>query len=227
MKYNEITKGIFVDRPNRFIANVIIDDKPYVCHVKNTGRCRELLVKGCTVYLEKSGNPQRKTPYDIVAVQKGSRLINMDSQAPNKAVKEWLEDKLPFGKGMKVFPEKTFGKSRFDFLLESSRGKKLYLEVKGCTLETDGVVKFPDAPTQRGVKHIHELIECRKNGFDAALLILVQMDNVKYFTPNYETDPEFGEAVKQAKKAGVRLMCYDCAVTPDSMTVGKPVKIRL
>ncbi len=227
MNYKNIVCGEFIDRPNRFIANVMIDSKPCVCHVKNTGRCKELLIKGCKVYLEKSENPGRKTPYDLIAVQKGERLINMDSQAPNKAVSEWLTLKKPFGEGWKVSAEKRYKKSRFDFMLEHESGKKMYLEVKGCTLEQNGVVMFPDAPTQRGLKHIEELIECVNDGYEAVLLILVQMENVKYFTPNYATHKEFGDAMKLASQKGVKLMCYDCLVEPDSLTVNTKIKIVL
>ena len=228
MKYKNICEGRFVERPNRFIAYVEINGKVEVCHVKNTGRCRELLVSGCKVFLEKSDNPKRKTNYDLVAVQKGERLINMDSQAPNKAVFEWLNKTKPFGKDMIVSPEKTYGNSRFDFCIKSDKGDKtIYLEVKGCTLEKDGVVKFPDAPTERGLKHINELTECVKNGFGAVVLILVQMDNVKYFTPNYETHAEFGNALKKAQKEGVTILCYDSIVTLESIDVGKPVDVRL
>lgn len=228
MKYRNIHKGKFISRPNRFIANVEINAQTEICHVKNTGRCKELLVSGCTVYLEKSDNPKRKTMYDLVAVQKGERLINMDSQAPNKAVEEWLKNHMPFGKDMEVFAEKTFGSSRFDFCLKSNKtDRTIYLEVKGCTLENNGVVKFPDAPTQRGTKHIYELINCTEQGYEAVLLILVQMDNVKFFTPNYDTDPNFGQALKEAKEKGVTLLCYDCKVTPDSMSLNKSVEIKL
>ena len=160
-------------------------------------------------------------------MQKGERLINMDSQAPNKAVSEWLTLKKPFGEGWKVSAEKRYKKSRFDFMLEHESGKKMYLEVKGCTLEQNGVVMFPDAPTQRGLKHIEELIECVNDGYEAVLLILVQMENVKYFTPNYATHKEFGDAMKLASQKGVKLMCYDCLVAPDSLTVNKIIKIVL
>ena len=227
MKYENIVCGEFIDRPNRFIANVMIDSKPYVCHVKNTGRCKELLIKGCKVYLEKSGNPERKTLYDLVAVKKGERLINMDSQAPNKAAFEWLVNKKPFGEGWRVLAEKSYKKSRFDFMLEHESGRKMYLEVKGCTLEENGVVMFPDAPTQRGLRHIGELIECIKDGYEAVLLILVQMKDVKYFTPNYATHKEFGDAMKLASEKGVKLLCYDCLVAPDSMVVDREVEIVL
>lgn len=226
MRYDNIHKGKFLSRPNRFIANVEIDGKAEVCHVKNTGRCKELLVEGCTVWLEHSDSELRKTAFDLVAVKKGDRLINMDSQAPNKAVGEWLREKMPFGEGFSVYPEKKYGNSRFDFYLES-QDRKIFMEVKGCTLEKDGVVLFPDAPTLRGVKHIEELSHCLDEGYEAYIMILVQMSYVKYFTPNYDTHPEFGEALEKASRKGVKILCYDCDVTPDSLTVGKPVKVKL
>lgn len=226
MRYDNIHKGKFLSRPNRFIANVEIDGKAEVCHVKNTGRCKELLVEGCTVWLEHSDSESRKTAFDLVAVEKGDRLINMDSQAPNKAVGEWLREKMPFGESFSVYPEKKYGNSRFDFYLES-QDRKIFMEVKGCTLEKDGVVLFPDAPTLRGVKHIEELSHCLDEGYESYIMILVQMSDVKYFTPNYDTHPEFGEALEKASRKGVKILCYDCNVTHDSMTVGKPVKVKL
>lgn len=226
MRYDNIHKGTFLSRPNRFIANVEIDGKAEVCHVKNTGRCKELLVEGCTVWLEHSDSASRKTAFDLVAVKKGDRLINMDSQAPNKAVGEWLREKKPFGEGFSVYPEKKYGNSRFDFYLEA-QDRKIFMEVKGCTLEKDGVVLFPDAPTLRGVKHIEELSHCIDEGYEAYIMILVQMSDVKYFTPNYDTHPEFGEALEKASRKGVTILCYDCNVTHDTMTVGKPVKVKL
>lgn len=226
MRYDNIHKGKFLSRPNRFIANVEIDGKAEVCHVKNTGRCKELLIEGCTVWLEHSDSESRKTAFDLVAVEKGDRLINMDSQAPNKAVGEWLREKMPFGESFSVYPEKKYGNSRFDFYLES-QDRKIFMEVKGCTLEKDGVVLFPDAPTLRGVKHIDELSHCLDEGYESYIMILVQMSDVKYFTPNYDTHPEFGEALEKASRKGVKILCYDCNVTHDSMTVGKPVKVKL
>lgn len=193
--------------------------------MKNTGRCKELLIEGCTVWLEHSDSASRKTAFDLVAVEKGDRLINMDSQAPNKAVGEWLREKMPFGEGFSVYPEKKYGNSRFDFYLES-QDRKIFMEVKGCTLEKDGVVLFPDAPTLRGVKHIEELSHCLDEGYESYIMILVQMSDVKYFTPNYDTHPEFGEALEKASQKGVKILCYDCNVTHDSMTVGKPVKVK-
>ena len=206
MRYDNIHKGKFLSRPNRFIANVEIDGKAEVCHVKNTRRCKELLIEGCTVWLEHSDSASRKTAFDLVAVEKGDRLINMDSQAPNKAVGEWLREKMPFGEGFSVYPEKKYGNSRFDFYLES-QDRKIFMEVKGCTLE--------------------KLSHCLDEGYESYIMILVQMSDVKYFTPNYDTHPEFGEALEKASRKGVKILCYDCNVTHDSMTVGKPVKVKL
>lgn len=228
MRYSNIVSGEFVSRPNRFIANVEINGQLKVCHVKNTGRCKELLLPGVEVFLEHSSNPDRKTEYDLVAVRKGKRLINMDSQAPNKAVLEWLLSEKPFGEDMVPFPESAWGGSRFDFMLKSEKtDRKLYLEVKGCTLERDGVALFPDAPTERGVKHLRELMRCREEGMEAAVMILIQMERIKYFTPNYATHREFGDMMKQAQQKGVTLLCYNSKVTPESLTVNAPVEIRL
>lgn len=228
MKYKNIHKGIFKSRPNRFIANVEIDGKIEVCHVKNTGRCKELLVTDAAVYLEKSDNPNRKTLYDLIAVEKGDRLINMDSQVPNRAVEEWIKAGGLIGENPYVRPESKFGDSRFDFYVESvTAERKAYVEVKGCTLECDGAAKFPDAPTLRGIKHINELIKCAQNGFEAYIIFLIQMSNINYFTPNYETHPKFGEALKNANKKGVKILAFDSIVTPDSIILNKPVDIRL
>ncbi|MCM1329115.1 MAG: DNA/RNA nuclease SfsA [Ruminococcus sp.] len=223
MKYENIVKGRFLERPNRFVAYVEIDGREEVCHVKNTGRCRELLVHGCTVYLDKAKNPERKTKYDLVAAEKGERLINMDSYAPNLAAGEFLPKIFP---GSIIKSEYTYGKSRFDFYIELN-SRKILLEVKGVTLEKDGVVMFPDAPTERGLKHVRELAECVKKGYEGYLLFVVQMGKVKYFTPNNETHPQFGEALKEAKRAGVKLLAYDCEVAPDGMEINGPVSIIL
>lgn len=223
MKYENIVKGRFLERPNRFTAIVEIDGREEVCHVKNTGRCRELLVRDCTVYLDKAKNPERKTKYDLVAVEKGQRLINMDSYAPNIAAGNFLPQIFP---NCIIKPEYTYGNSRFDFYIKDNY-RKILLEVKGVTLEQDGVVMFPDAPTERGLKHVNELIGCTKKGYEAYLLFVIQMDKVKYFTPNRATHPEFGEALKKASREGVKLLAYDCAVTPDSMEIKSPVCIKL
>lgn len=223
MRYEKVVKGKFLSRPNRFVAWVEVNGGEELCHVKNTGRCRELLVSGCTVFLALSENPARKTKYDLIAVQKGGRLINMDSYAPNLAAGEFLPTLFP---DSIIKSEYTYGNSRFDFYIKDN-SRKILLEVKGVTLEQDGVVMFPDAPTERGLKHVRELIKAVGEGYEAYLLFVVQMDKVKYFTPNISTHPEFGEVLKQAEAAGVKLLAYDCAVTPESMTVNRPVRIIL
>ena len=224
MKYSNIYKGTFLQRPNLFIAICEIDGKEEVCHVKNTGRCRELLVKGATVYLEKSSNPNRKTQFDLIAVEKNDILINMDSQIPNFVVAESLN---------KIFSDITFvkqeykyGNSRFDIYVETET-EKIFVEVKGVTLENDGVVRFPDAPTERGIKHLKELQKAVKEGYRACVVFLVQMQDVKYFEPNYKTHPEFAEELKKAYKNGVEIFVYDSIVTPDEIELNSPIKIKM
>ena len=215
MIYKNITKAIFVDRPNRFIAHVSVNGTVETVHVKNTGRCKELLIPGAEVWLTGSDNPLRKTRYDLVAVRKSNgMLINIDSQAPNKVAYEWLT-----GQGFdKITPEYTYGKSRIDFCME--RGNERFLmEVKGCTLEMDGIGFFPDAPTQRGVKHNRELIKAKSEGYHAVLAFIIQMDGITEVRANVATHPEFGEALEDAKRAGVRILFLPCHVEPDSITV--------
>ena len=225
MNYSNMVPGTFRARPNRFIAHIDIDGREQVCHVKNTGRCRELLTPGADVYCQESGNPARKTKYDLIAVRKGSRLINMDSQAPNAAAKEWL---LRGGLGQieDLKPEFKHGDSRFDFSFLKD-GKRCFLEVKGVTLETDGVCAFPDAPTDRGVKHLKGLTRAVEEGFGGYVLFVIQMEDVKYLHPNDVTDPAFGSALREAAAAGVEVLAMDCAVTPDSMVIRKHVEVRL
>jgi len=298
MKYNKVVPGIFIKRPNRFIAHVMINGNEEICHVKNTGRCKELLIPGCTVYCSVSDNPQRKTKFDLVAVKKirncraivaaettsesnsnarlapkgksnakatNTLLVNMDSQAPNAAVKEWLASGAsPFGDIDFLKPECKHGNSRFDFYLEikeqntlakqngiadnsssqrigndpntidadtnhisKSKTRKIFVEVKGVTLEQDGVVLFPDAPTERGVKHVHELIQCHGEGYETYILFVVQIDHASYFTPNRKTHPQFADALCEAKQAGVQLLAYTCKITPDEMVMDKPLPIKL
>ena len=232
MKYKgRIKEGVFLSRPNRFIAYVMVDGREEKCHVKNTGRCRELLVPGCKVYLEESENPNRSTRFDLIATEKkvgdSSILINMDSQAPNSVVEEWLRKGELFGEKAEVKREVTYSDSRFDFSITDESGRISFLEVKGCTLEKNGVVMFPDAPTERGVKHVKELIKAKKEGYGAYILILVQMNGVKYFVPNWDTHPAFGEALREAKRNGVVILCYDSIVTSDSITLFKSVPIVL
>ena len=225
MNYSNMVPGTFRARPNRFIAHIDIDGREQVCHVKNTGRCRELLTPGADVYCQESGNPARKTKYDLIAVRKGSRLINMDSQAPNAAAKEWL---LRGGLGQieDLKPEFKHGDSRFDFSFLKD-GKRCFLEVKGVTLETDGVCAFPDAPTDRGVKHLKGLTRAVEEGFGGYVLFVIQMEDVKYLHPNDVTDPAFGSALREATATGVEVLAMDCAVTPDSMVIRKHVDVRL
>ena len=227
MKYNNIVEGRFIERPNRFIAKVEIGGVTETVHVKNTGRCRELLVKGTTVYLEKSNNPERKTGYDLIAVLKnGKTLINMDSQIPNAVTEEWLKKGNLFSKDAIIRREVTHNKSRFDFYIEEG-GRKIFLEVKGCTLETDGIARFPDAPTERGVKHINELIDCVKEGFEAYILFVIQMKGIKHFEPNDVTHKAFGDALRNAESKGVRILAYDCNVTKDTIEIDKEIKVFL
>ena len=225
MFYKNIISGRFLSRPNRFIAHVEIDGQDTVCHVKNTGRCKELLTPGAAVWCERSDNPTRKTLYDLIAVQKGHRLINMDSQAPNKAAYEWLS-----GGGLGALEnlraETTYGASRFDFSFEKG-GKRCFLEVKGVTLEQDGICAFPDAPTQRGAKHLRELTALAAEGFGAYVLFVIQMTDARYLHPNDVTDPAFAAALREAAQAGVEILAMDCAVTPDSMTIQNPVAVKL
>ena len=281
MKYNQVVPGTFLQRPNRFIAHVLINGKEEICHVKNTGRCRELLIPGCTVYCAVSDNPQRKTKYDLIAVEKiiesqtvfanagipsqhvkstpeahSTLLVNMDSQVPNAAVKEWLRSGAsPFGSTDYMKPEYKYGNSRFDFYLECktetkrtgvssnstekteamqapteneiTHPRKIFLEVKGVTLEDNGVVLFPDAPTERGVKHVRELIRCLEEGFETYVLFVVQMERALYFTPNRKTHPQFADALCDAQNAGVHLLAFTCKVTPDEMKIDKELKVRL
>ena len=225
MRYENMVPGIFLRRPNRFIAHIMIDGKEEVCHVKNTGRCRELLPEGAQVYCARSGNPNRKTKYDLITVRKGRRLINMDSQAPNIAAGEWLAAG-GLGEISELKPETTHGGSRFDFSFVKD-GKKCFLEVKGVTLENEGICAFPDAPTERGAKHLRELTQAVQNGYGAYVLFIIQMADVKYLHPNDDTDPAFGKALRDAAKAGVHILAMDCHITKDSMVIQNPVKVKL
>jgi len=226
MRYGKVISGTFLDRPNRFIAHVRTEKGTQVCHVKNTGRCRELLVPGCTVYLEESANPARKTKYDLIAVQKEDLLINMDSQAPNRVFGEWAAAGGFLPDVLSVRPEYVWGESRLDFCLETSKGPHL-VEVKGVTLEDHGAARFPDAPTERGVKHIRELQRAAEEGLDATLFFVVQMEGINSLSPNDETHPAFGAVLREAAAAGVRVEAWDCAVTPDSLSIRRPVPVIL
>ena len=225
MRYENMVPGVFLSRPNRFIAHVQIHGQMEVCHVKNTGRCRELLSPGARVWCQQSCNPNRKTQYDLITVRKGSRLINMDSQAPNAAAKEWL---LSGGLGdiESLRPETTHGDSRFDFSFWKD-GRQCFLEVKGVTLETDGVCAFPDAPTERGTKHLRHLIRAAEEGFGAYVLFVIQMSDVSFLRPNDATDPAFAQALREAATKGVAVLAMDCEVTEDTMVIRSPVEVCL
>lgn len=232
MKYTETATGVFIRRPNRFIAHVEIDGREETVHVKNTGRCRELLLLGASVVLEKAApGSLRKTPYSLIAVYKNGILINMDSQAPNKTVLEALTaGRLCYLEGSpvtRVRPEAVFGKSRFDLYWETEQGSKAFMEVKGVTLEENGIVRFPDAPTERGTKHVLEMIEAVQAGYRGYLMFLIQMKGVSRFEPNEKMDPAFAQALRQAVQAGVGILAYDTIVEPDSMVLGEPVEIKL
>lgn len=229
MKYQNIHKGIFLERLNRFVARVEIDGREERVHVKNTGRCAELLVPGNVVYLEKSPVLTRKTAYDLVAVEKksgsGSRLVNMDSMAPNRAALEWLASGA-LGKLDKLRAEATIGDSRFDFCAEQE-GRRVVIEVKGCTLEENGIARFPDAPTERGVKHVRGLIELAKQGCRCVVLIVIQMKGVHVFRPNWDTHPAFGRALVEAQAAGVEIVAVDCNVVPGEVRIDRRIDVEL
>ncbi|MBP5594133.1 MAG: DNA/RNA nuclease SfsA [Pseudobutyrivibrio sp.] len=214
MKYECIVEAKFISRPNRFIAHVDIDGTEVVVHVKNTGRCKELLIPGCRVYLEKATNPERKTPYDLVAVDTPIGIVNIDSQAPNAVVKEWL---LKQDYDL-VVPEYKYGNSRIDFYMEKGEDKYL-LEVKGCTLIKDGIGYFPDAPTERGVKHLRELTVAMDKGYKAMAAFVIQVEGVTEVRPNVETHPEFGVALKEAEEAGVQILFLPCTVSRDTLEI--------
>ena len=226
MRYDRIYKAKFIERPNRFIAYAELNGKKETVHVKNTGRCAELLRPGADIYIQESDNPSRKTRWDLIAVKKGSRMINMDSQIPNKAALEWVKAGHLFPEKVQVTPEKTYGNSRFDLYVCSEK-RKAFIEVKGVTLESDNIARFPDAPTERGVKHLKELIHCMQEGYEAYLLLVIQMKGVDRFEPNWETHREFGETLQEAKKAGVHILAYDCLVEPDRMEIQDPVPVCL
>ena len=225
MQYQNMVPGIFLARPNRFIAHVQIGGNTEICHVKNTGRCRELLPAGAKVWCRQSDDPRRKTKFDLITVQKGHRLINMDSQAPNVAAREWLQAG-GLGAISELKGEYTHGDSRFDFSFVKE-GRRCFLEVKGVTLENDGICAFPDAPTERGVKHLKGLTALARQGYGAYVLFVIQMADVRYLHPNDATDPAFGQALRTAAYNGVRVLAMDCAVTENAMTIGNPVEVRL
>lgn len=226
MKYENISPAIFIRRPNRFIAHILHEGEEKICHVKNTGRCRELLTPGVQILVQRAANPARKTPFDLIAVYKGERLINMDAVAPNAVFGEFLR-----AGGLGFVPDRikaecVHGQSRFDFYFEHD-GKQAFAEVKGVTLEDEGVVRFPDAPTERGIKHLKELISCVREGYEAYAVFVVQMADVEYFEPNRRTHPQFAEVLREAAEAGVHILVYECAVGFNSLDITKPVKLRL
>ena len=227
MTYKNIVEGIFKARPNRFVAEVEIDGKIHVCHVKNTGRCKELLVPNAKVYLFVSDNTNRKTKYDLIAVEKvtdrGVLLVNMDSQVPNDVVSEWLKKNELFSENAVIKREVKFGNSRFDFYVKDGE-RKVFIEVKGVTLENNGVVSFPDAPTERGVKHINELISCLENGFEAYIIFVVQMKGAFKFEPNSEQHKEFADSLNYAREKGVKVLVYDCIVTPETIEIDSKIE---
>lgn len=225
MNYSKVVPGKFLDRPNRFVAHVEIGGTVETVHVKNTGRCRELLVSGARVYCQHLEHPGRKTKYDLIAVEKNGRLINMDSQAPNAAAGEWLRGG-GLGEVQNLRAETVHGDSRFDFSFTLG-GRQCFLEVKGVTLEQDGVCAFPDAPTIRGSKHLRGLADAAREGYGAYVLFVIQMENVRFLRPNEGTDPDFAAGLRQAAEAGVEVLAYSCAVTPDSMTITLPVPVKL
>lgn len=233
MKYEHIKEGRFQARPNRFIAHVEVDGETVICHVKNTGRCRELLIPGVRVWVQYHPDAEilgRKTKYSLIAVEKGEKFINMDSQAPNQIAAEWLADGglLPaFGvEATEIRREVKFGNSRFDLAFLAG-GKPAFMEVKGVTLEEDGVAMFPDAPTERGIKHLQELGQAAGQGFETYVLFVIQMKGVHVFTPNEKTHPEFAQALKMARQQGVRILAYDCLAWPETLCIDQPVPVTL
>lgn len=229
MRYENVVQGRFLSRPNRFIAHVEVNGREVVAHVKNTGRCKELLIPGRTVYLQDWGADfamRRKTRYDLIAVEKGGLLVNMDSQAPNHVFREWALSGAFVPELTLLRGEYTWGNSRFDFYWEAGERRGL-TEVKGVTLEFDGHAKFPDAPTQRGVKHLEELMAAREQGYDAAVCFVIQMEGMRCFSPNDETHPQFGAALRRAARSGVKIMAIECHVTPDGLKMTKEIPIKL
>ena len=226
MQYQQVKKAVFLSRPNRFVARVELDGGTETVHVKNTGRCRELLVPGAPVWLAESGNPARKTRFDLIAVDKGGLLVNMDAQAPNQVFREGAEEGR-FVPGLTLLrPETVWGRSRFDFYWEAGP-RRGFAEIKGVTLEEDGHARFPDAPTQRGVKHLEELTACRAEGYEAAVCFVLQMSGMKDFAPNDATHPAFGDALRRAAASGVRVLAVECRVAPDGLWMTRPVPVRL
>lgn len=227
MHYHNVCQGVFLRRPNRFIAEVEIDGRTEICHVKNTGRCRELLIPGTEVYLQRADQKKRKTGFDVIAVRKGNNLVNIDSQVVNGAVEEWLRKGTLLKDLSLLKREVTFGKSRFDLYAEYENGKKAFLEVKGVTLEQGGVARFPDAPTERGIRHLTELCECLARGYQAYLIFVIQMKGVHRMEPNWTTHRAFGETLVRAQQAGVHILAYDCLIQPDDIVLDQMIPVVL
>ncbi len=226
MKYENITEAKFISRPNRFVAEIDINGKIELAHIKNTGRCRELLVRGATIYVRVDHNPKRKTKYDVISVFKGSRLVNIDSQIPNHIFREWIETSGYLGEINFMKPEQKYGNSRFDFYMEAG-GMKTFVEVKGVTLEENGVSMFPDAPTERGVKHVKELIGAVAEGYRAVIVFIIQMKGIEYFIPNDKMHPAFGEALREAAEKGVEILALDCHVDKNTIKAADFVPVKL
>lgn len=229
MKYNNIKSAKFINRKNRFIAEIEINNKIELCHVKNTGRCKELLVEGVEIFVEENNNKNRKTKYSLITVKKGNMLVNIDSQIPNYVVKEALENKV-----IKQLNDLTFIKqevkyknSRFDIYFERENNIKGFIEIKGVTLEENGIVRFPDAPSERAIKHINELIEAKKEGYETYIIFVIQLKNVKYFEPNKKMHYAFYEALKNAKNNGIHILAYDCFVDIDEIVLKDSVKVLI
>lgn len=226
MLYERIEEAVFRSRPNRFVAHVVTARGEEICHVKNTGRCRELLIPDARIWVQRNESAQRKTALDLIAVEKNGQVVNMDSQAPNRVAEEWIRAGHLFTKKVQIRREVRYGNSRFDLYLEEGT-RRMYLEVKGVTLEEDGIARFPDAPTERGVKHIEELAACRKDGYEAGILFIIQMKGVRCLEPNDRTHAAFGEALRRARKARVQVLAVDCLVTPESIRADREVEVRL
>ncbi len=226
MIYKNVKQAIFRERPNRFIAIVEFEGKLEKCHVKNTGRCKELLILGVIVYIQEASNPNRKTKYNLISVIKGNRIINIDSQVPNKVVYDWIVEGNYFMDIREIKREKTYGNSRFDIYLETAN-RKVFIEVKGVTLEDNSIAMFPDAPTIRGIKHINGLVKSIEEGYEAYVIFLIQMENITKFKFNDKTHPEFGNALREAKNQGLKILAYDCLVDIDKIKMGDPVAIEL
>lgn len=225
MKYSNVVEGVFVARINRFVAEVVIDEQKTLCHVKNTGRLKELFVPGNRVFLEKTSNQKRKYPYDLIAVYRGNVLFNVDSQCPNKLFAEWVQRGNLFSHVKEWKPEKYFQNSRIDFYIEAD-DKKIWIEVKGVTLESNGVLLFPDAPTERGVKHLKELSDAVEQGYDAYVVFVAKTEAGVVFSPNKKTHPAFAEELKKAKENGVKVICLGCDVTPDYIDIKREIPVK-